>query len=58
MENVVSPDAEELILCSDVSENGKSSIASRREEVRQLYAHILNEDNPVCSIDKYTNENN
>lgn len=47
-----------LTLSSGVLGNVKAFIKSRRDEVRQLYAHSLKENNPVCNIDKYTNENN
>ena len=46
-----------FILSSGVLGDEKVFIKCRRGEVRWLCAPMLKENNPVCNIDKYTNEN-
>lgn len=45
-----------LVLSSGVLGNWKAFIGSRKDGVRELKAHVLEENNPVRNIDRYINE--
>lgn len=52
------PDIAALTVSSGVLGGRKVFIRSRRDKVKQLHAPILKENNPICDIHKYTNQNN